>query len=154
VNEYQRLSTFASSFADEKANYAQNLSKSQSTMASMGRPTSSFAADAINNLSISSKMHLLSSTQEGPVGPNAKPQTHSDSASTRRTTQHTKRSNGGVNPSRSFHHLMAQSTFDHSEGSGPVTNKITRKVNAVKTPITSYKDENKINVKCKNNSKK
>lgn len=118
-------------------------------MASMGRPPSSFAADAINNLSISSKMHLLSSTQEQPGCPNAKPQTHSDSASTRRTTQHTMRTNGGVNLSRSFHHLMAQSTFDHSEGSGGPTNKMTKAkatAAAVKTPITTYKDENKINV--------
>ena len=117
-------------------------------MASMCRPPSSFAAHAIDNLSISCKMHMLSSTQEHPGGPKEKAQTHSDSASTRRTTQHTMRTNGG-NLTRSFHQLMAQSTFDHSEGSA--INIKTRK--AVKTPITSYQDENRINAMIKSANK-
>ena len=117
-------------------------------MASMCRPPSSFAAQAIDNLSISRKMHMLSSTQENPGVPNDKAQTQSDSASTRRTTQHTMRTNGG-NLTRSFHQLMAQSTFDHSEGSA--INIKTRK--AGKTPITSYQDENKVNPMIKSANK-
>ena len=115
-------------------------------MTSVALPTSSITAgntgNAINSLSISAKLHLMSSTQVHSGCRNEYAHTHSDSASTRRTTQQTQRMNGG-NQNRSFYHIMAQSTFDQSENSGPAI-KPRKAGKASKTPITSYQNENRI----------
>lgn len=98
----------------------------------------SITNNTLNNLSIAGKLgNLMSSTQGRTGGANEYVQTHSDAATTRRTTQQTQRTSGG-NPSKGFHPLLAQSTYDASEGSGGApTIKMGRK-RIGKIPITQF----------------